>query len=301
MRGKTVRFDADMINRFFELPIPDVDEYAALVGSSLNAEKAEEIRQVLTDGAGQWEMHNGEFVSIKRNTLNRFAKTWFYFVVFSMMPVTHHNLCRREPAILMYAILTHLQIEVGQLLFRGILQSSEATKGYWYPSLVTMLCRQAGVPIEDHEETLPPGTIMTEKYIEQLCSGNSRDMQSIQRRNRARARALRAGTSAPAVNPQPESQDVPDTPAPADSGNVVLQLLRQMRRENRATRQEFRLRHEHIDENLRRNEDNMRFQWVAAGYDMLQFQSMIPWEQSSQAAQWDEYVDNEESEDDNAQ
>ena len=125
VRGKTVQFDADMINRFFELPIPDVDEYAALVGSSLNAEKAEEIRQVLTDGAGQWEMHNGEFVSIKRNTLNRFAKTWFYFVVFSMMPVTHHNLCRREPAILIYAILTHLQINVGQLIFKGILQSSE--------------------------------------------------------------------------------------------------------------------------------------------------------------------------------
>ena len=45
----------------------------------------------------------------------------------------------------------------------------------------------------------------------------------------------------------------------------------------------------------------MRFQWAAAGYDMSQFQSMIPWEQSSQAAQWDEYVDEEDSEDDNAQ
>lgn len=299
VRGKTVKFDAVTLNHFFELPIPEVDEYAAFVESGFTAEKAEQVRQVLTDGAGQWAMRNGEFVSLQRNTLDRFAKTWFYFVVFSMLPVTHHNLCRREPAILLYAILTHLKINVGQLIFRGILQSAEPTKGYWFPSLVTMLCRQAGVAIEEHEETLPPGTIMTQKYIEKLCNSGPQDMQASQRRNRARARAIRAGPSAPAdhstQDPPPENQDIPDA-----SGNPVLQLLRQMQRENRATRQEFRFRHEHIDANLRRNEENLRYQWMAAGYDMSQFQNMIPWEESSQAAQWDEYVDNEESEEESA-
>lgn len=172
VRGKLVKFDHSTINRFYKLPNIDNDEYSTYINDELNLEQ---VLETIGRPGAQWTMRGDDPLSFQTSELNNLNKAWLSFIGAKLKPVTHYSDVNKDRAILLYAIVTGKSIDVGRIIQQSIRHSRRAstTGGLGHPSLITALCREAGVTWQQDEELLHPKSLIHKNFIARLKSWDS--------------------------------------------------------------------------------------------------------------------------------
>ncbi|KAJ4715171.1 DEAD-box ATP-dependent RNA helicase 56-like isoform X2 [Melia azedarach] len=177
IRGKEVRFDKDAINAYFSLPsIEDFDTYYKSVDIN-------EMVQLLCPYGTIWKTTSkGVPISFPTKDMSPESRIWHYFISARILPTTHTSNVNLERAVLNYAIRTDKPIDVGSILYNNILYSARTVSvGLYYPSLITDLCCQAGVPTDAREELQHPTATLTSNTIVKQLKKSSTNVASSSR------------------------------------------------------------------------------------------------------------------------
>ena len=141
VRGKTVSFESSSINKFYELQNIPNSEYISYL-SNVNYE---DVCNTLCVPGSSWKMSGGMPKTLAGTSLTVEARAWQYFMCQKMMPANHYTNVTVERAVLVYAILKGMSIDVGRVLFDSIIHTIKNRLGLYFPSLITQLCVEAGV------------------------------------------------------------------------------------------------------------------------------------------------------------
>ena len=145
-------FDANKINTLFGMTEVDSEEFRTLYREP----NYEVILQDLTNGSTPWIRNaNQEVMSFLRIGLMEVGKVWFYFVSSKLVSSNHLSTVGKDKALLTCAIVEGYKFNMGQVIENSILKSAYH-KENTHPSLITKLCKEAGVPIGENEERCPP-------------------------------------------------------------------------------------------------------------------------------------------------
>ena len=103
-----------------------------------------------------WQRHpsTGEFTAFSMTALMPVAKIWYNFLFVKIKPSLHHRTMTKDKTILLYAMTKGLQFDIGTVIKRGLIKSTHGryTGTLIHPSLITELCRSAGVQMLDSKE-----------------------------------------------------------------------------------------------------------------------------------------------------
>ena len=82
------------------------------------------------------------------------AKVWYNFLSIKIKPSLHLSTVTKDKTILLYAMTKGLQFDIGTVIELGLIESTHGrcTSALIHPSLITELCRTAGVQMLDSEE-----------------------------------------------------------------------------------------------------------------------------------------------------
>ena len=88
------------------------------------------------------------------NTLKPVPKAWHSFIYATLKPSLHLSTVSKDKVILLYEIVQGIQFDVGHVIARGIIESTKGrcTRALIHPSLITLLCQNAEVPMHDSKE-----------------------------------------------------------------------------------------------------------------------------------------------------
>ena len=88
------------------------------------------------------------------HALTPLAKVWYNFLCVKIKPSMHLSTVTKDKKILLYAMTKGFQFDLGTVIERGLIESTHVrcTGALIHPSLITQLCRSAGVPMLDSEE-----------------------------------------------------------------------------------------------------------------------------------------------------
>lgn len=165
VRGKMVAFDSATINAIYEMPSFEEDDYRTLMNGTVNY--MEIMQETCTPGA-TWKLNlNGEVVNFESKYLKTSLYHWFVFVTSRIMPSNHTSQVTKERAALIYCIAKGMNIDAGRMVQTSILHSVRGTTTLSMPhtSLITELCRHAGVTWNDNEELIQPRTMIDIKGV----------------------------------------------------------------------------------------------------------------------------------------
>ncbi|PIN21235.1 hypothetical protein CDL12_06066 [Handroanthus impetiginosus] len=165
VRGTTVDFSSSAVNNLFDAPI--VDEPNDFEAFIQHLPSWETISEVLCTAPPNWilNVHN-EPVGIPRSSLTNEAWDWLRFINARLYPSSHLSEISKDRAILLYAILTGVPLNIGRYINGAILKSARGgmTISLYFPSLVTALCQQEGlVNLPGDELIQPPDTTVNEE------------------------------------------------------------------------------------------------------------------------------------------
>lgn len=163
VRGTIVDFSSKAINDLLELPTEAVTDYkeikrtispddlAAVVCGTVPPEWTRKYKQGLTS-----------------TCLTREAKVWLLYINAGILPTKHLNNVSLDRLSIMYCIFKNIQVDVGKIIHESIKAKAkeEKAKYLWFPTLITELCRNAGVPIEEEEVVTKVGHHITETVVE---------------------------------------------------------------------------------------------------------------------------------------
>lgn len=170
--GQWVRFDADAINRYYALPsIPlHEDQYHQWLNGDQNLEEI--IQRVCVPGS-QWTISKQNKYRIHRSQLTRIAKAWMYFLAGKLIPIDHFFSIDRTRVLLLYAILQDLSIDVGRIIWVNMraIPATGTHAGLPHPSLITDMCRLAGVQLLPSDALINPKALITGRVIAQYDAG----------------------------------------------------------------------------------------------------------------------------------
>ena len=153
VRGVLVDFCAESINSFYGLEHVPPGPFDQL---RENPDYPEVIR-VLTKGRGEWRINSaGHAVNFKAKHLAYIPKVWHHFITSRLIPTT--NVCEvtAQRSLLNFAIIQDIPFNVGQVIEDVILHNRDAKMNLGHPFLIFVLCKQAGVPLDDNESWLHP-------------------------------------------------------------------------------------------------------------------------------------------------
>ena len=135
VRMKTIVFSSSEINRYYGLPdIPNSDYIS--YHSQVNYEH---VSNTLCVPGSSWKMSGGVPKTLAGTSLTVEARAWQYFVCQKLMPATHFSDVDAKKAVLIYAILMGMSINVGQVLFDSIIHTIRNKLGLYFPLLITQL------------------------------------------------------------------------------------------------------------------------------------------------------------------
>ncbi|PON47308.1 hypothetical protein TorRG33x02_323690 [Trema orientale] len=112
VHAQNVSFTRIAINSCFKLPNIDKDELATLE----NAPDYDDVLKVLCTPGTDWIWHKEELKCLKTQTMSVSTKAWSYFLNAHLMPVSHHRDIMSDQAVLLYAIIKGLSIDVGRVI-----------------------------------------------------------------------------------------------------------------------------------------------------------------------------------------
>ena len=134
-----------MINEIFELK--DL-KHGSKFKKMVDNPNYDKILNLLTIGQGKWEAtKKNPHYAIKRGSLTKEAKLWFYFICLVIIPTKHLCSVKEQEAMILYTLLKGYKMNV-----RGLIEGS--IRGYHlsnkrgpipHPATITKLCILAGV------------------------------------------------------------------------------------------------------------------------------------------------------------
>ncbi|RYR61926.1 hypothetical protein Ahy_A04g019186 [Arachis hypogaea] len=98
----------------------------------------------------------GQPLKLRRGDLVPQAKGWHDIVRRSLIPTSNNSEVTINKAIMIHCIMKGGEINVGEIIAKNIIDTAENVKqDSWlgYPSIILLLCGDAGVPLEEFEET----------------------------------------------------------------------------------------------------------------------------------------------------
>nr|GMC89487.1 DDE-type integrase/transposase/recombinase [Ipomoea batatas] len=152
VRGVEVDFSSDAINTYY-------------------VEMLNEIAKTL-DAEAEWNIRSGLIAHMDYKYFTPRDRAIIDFIKAKLIPNSHRGYVRRDQVLLTYCIKKGYTIDVGVLINQSIREiitmmvekKSRSTLGH--PSLITELCRNAGVPMDNHHEVkLKPQAFITPQYI----------------------------------------------------------------------------------------------------------------------------------------
>ena len=103
-----------------------------------------------------WRRHpsTSEFTTFFMTALTLMAKVWYNFLSVKIKHSLHLSTVTKDKTILLYAMTKGLQFNIGTIIERGLIETTHGrcTGTLIHPSLITELCRSAGVQMLDFEE-----------------------------------------------------------------------------------------------------------------------------------------------------
>ena len=92
----------------------------------------------------------------KAKHLAYIPKVWHHLITSHLIPTT--NVCEvtTKRALLNYAIIQDIPLDVRQVIEDAILYNKDAKVNLGHPFLIYGLCKKAGVPLEDNEAWIHP-------------------------------------------------------------------------------------------------------------------------------------------------
>ncbi|KAK8921779.1 hypothetical protein KSP39_PZI020837 [Platanthera zijinensis] len=113
------------------------------------------------------EAINDLFEILESSKFSREAKAWLLFVNASLMPTRHSNKISFERALLVFGILSDVPINVGRIVSQQMLKkaSQDKIRPLWFPTLITELCRNAGVSAGEGDLITVVGHHITQTVI----------------------------------------------------------------------------------------------------------------------------------------
>ncbi|KOM34738.1 hypothetical protein LR48_Vigan02g088800 [Vigna angularis] len=172
VRGHIIRYDPDSINNF--LGTEWVDEQCQFALCMDEGIDFDDVESVLCVPGGHFLRNKiGSMVNIRRTDLNPLAKYWMAFSHASIQPCSHVSDITLSKALLLYCVIRNLNVNIGQVIANEIQMcantiNSKAPLGY--PSLITHLCKIAGVDTSAPPFKRPRKAI-DEAYYRQYCGG----------------------------------------------------------------------------------------------------------------------------------
>ncbi|EOY13860.1 Uncharacterized protein TCM_032548 [Theobroma cacao] len=68
------------------------------------------------------------------------------FCGFKLLPTRHLNDVTKDRAILIHSILMGCKIDIGRVIDKAMTQTTQSKReSLWFPSMITAMCKQAGV------------------------------------------------------------------------------------------------------------------------------------------------------------
>ena len=153
VRGVLVEFSEESINSYYSLDhVP-----SELFDRLYERPDYSEVIRVLTNGRGEWKLNSeGHAVHFKAKHLAFIPKVWHHFITLRLIPTT--NVCEvtAKRALLNYSIIQDIPFDVGKVIEDDILHNRDAKMNLGHPFLIFVLCKRAGVPLDDNEVWLHP-------------------------------------------------------------------------------------------------------------------------------------------------
>ena len=85
-------------------------------------------------------------MAIEKRELNELAKYWFTFISSTLMPIQNEAVVRHKKAALLGCIFNLSRVNVGAIIYQEmILRARRQNISFPFPTLITALCRRAGV------------------------------------------------------------------------------------------------------------------------------------------------------------
>nr|GMD08596.1 uncharacterized protein LOC109169324 [Ipomoea batatas] len=173
VRGVEVDFSSDAINTYYGTEDYYEDDYYHndLKMSNLTVEMLNEIAKTF-DAEAEWNIRSGLIAHMDYKYFTPRDRAIIDFIKAKLIPNSHRGYVRRDQVLLTYCIKEGYTIDVGVLINQSIREiitmmvekKSRSTLGH--PSLITELCRNAGVPMDNHHEVkLKPQAFITPQYI----------------------------------------------------------------------------------------------------------------------------------------
>lgn len=166
VRDKLIPYNSQSINNVFRTPNYDGHNYLEL---GLRSYNANEIIARLCKPDTTWKTNefHGEKTSFPQQSLSRYGKAWYAIICSNIMPTHHLSDVTRERAILLFAIVMGLKVDIGALIQDSIKKAiqSNTISGLPHPSLITHLCKQAGVQWQNDDITQSPMAVIDHHVI----------------------------------------------------------------------------------------------------------------------------------------
>ena len=117
VHGVLVDFNAKSINRYYNLESVNPEAYYRL-HENPNYPK---VLRMLTNGQGEWKLHNEGHVVHSRTNTWPIPKVWHHFITSHLIPTT--NVCEvmAKKALLNFTIIQDIPFDVGQVIEDTIL------------------------------------------------------------------------------------------------------------------------------------------------------------------------------------
>lgn len=153
VRGKTLDISARAINAFYKLKNIPQDEYSKFINSAYNVrEITKELTGVPRDLESYWK-------ALKKKLFTPQAKLWNAFVSARIMPTYVNSEVAKKRALLVYAILKGMTIDVGKIINYELHAATNArskTQSIGFPSLIRHMCMKAHILGERDPSELVP-------------------------------------------------------------------------------------------------------------------------------------------------
>lgn len=156
VRGTWVSFSALEINKALQLPtIAQVDDQFR--SFELADKDYDAILSTLSMPGARWRISQSGGRELQTRTTQFIPRAWFYFLLARLIPSEHHSKITQDRALLLYAILEGMTIDVGRVIRSGLIHLGDqaTTSNPAHPVLITLLCHRANI-FPDPGESLVP-------------------------------------------------------------------------------------------------------------------------------------------------
>ena len=154
---------AKEISKFYNLPKILNDQYVEFKRSHFEDDI---ILLVIAKPGAAWEVSKKQKKTLKGMQLTPMARLWQYSVCAKLMPESHYSTVTYEKAILLYSIATGKSMDVGDIIYNSVkLASKKGRASYCFPHLITALCLNAGVKVQDDEQRIHVAPVLDGDYF----------------------------------------------------------------------------------------------------------------------------------------